>query len=88
MGVLIHVIGDALNNIGVIIAGLVIWRGKFDGRFYADPGVSMGTAVLILLSAIPLGKPRLCLRTMTQLTIWLFSQEQRLNPTTERTSRS
>ena len=56
MGVLIHVIGDAVNNVGVIIAALVIWRAKFDGRYYADPGVSMGIALLILLSSLPLGK--------------------------------
>ena len=56
MGVLVHVIGDAINNVGVIIAALVIWLAKYDGRFYADPGVSMGIALLILASAIPLGK--------------------------------
>ncbi len=56
MGVLIHVIGDAINNVGVIIAALVIWLAKYEGRFYADPGVSVGIALLILASAVPLGK--------------------------------
>jgi len=56
MGVLIHVIGDAINNIGVIIAAAVIWKAKFEGRFYADPGVSMGISFLILLSSLPLVK--------------------------------
>lgn len=56
MGVLIHVIGDAINNIGVIIASAVIWKAKYEGRFYADPGVSMGIAIMILLSSIPLVK--------------------------------
>ena len=55
MGVLIHVIGDAVNNVGVIISALVIWLGQYEGRFYADPGVSIGIAILILLSSIPLG---------------------------------
>lgn len=55
MGVLIHVIGDAINNIDVIIAALVIWLAKYDGRFYADPGVSVGIALLIIASAFPLG---------------------------------
>ena len=55
MGVLTHVVGDAVNNVGVIIAALVIWLTKYDGRFYADPGVSVGIALLILASAIPLG---------------------------------
>ncbi|KAH9908431.1 cation efflux protein [Xylariomycetidae sp. FL2044] len=54
MGVLIHVIGDALNNLGVIIAALVIWLTDYPGRFYADPGVSMGIALMILLTSIPL----------------------------------
>jgi len=56
MGVLIHVIGDAINNVGVIIAATVIWKAKFEGRFYADPGVSMGISFLILLSSLPLVK--------------------------------
>ncbi|KAH6722280.1 zinc transporter 1 [Leptodontidium sp. MPI-SDFR-AT-0119] len=56
MGVLIHVIGDALNNIGVIIAAAVIWQAKYEGRFYADPGVSLGIAIMIFASAIPLVK--------------------------------
>lgn len=56
MGVLTHVIGDALNNVGVIIAALVIWLTSYDARFYADPGVSMGIAIMILLSSLPLVK--------------------------------
>ncbi|PGH01334.1 hypothetical protein AJ80_09024 [Polytolypa hystricis UAMH7299] len=56
MGVFLHVIGDAINNLGVIIAALVIWLAKYEGRFYADPGVSMGIGIFILLSAIPLVK--------------------------------
>ncbi len=56
LGVLIHVISDALNNVGVIIAALVIWQTSYEARFYADPGVSMGIAIMILLSALPLVK--------------------------------
>ncbi len=56
LGVLVHVIGDALNNIGVIIAAVVIWQTNYDARFYADPGVSMGIALMILLSSLPLVK--------------------------------
>ncbi|PSS18347.1 hypothetical protein M430DRAFT_101620 [Amorphotheca resinae ATCC 22711] len=56
MGVLVHLVGDAINNIGVIIAAAVIWKAKYEGRFYADPGVSMGIAIMILLSALPLVK--------------------------------
>jgi len=55
MGVLLHVIGDAANNVGVIIAAAVIWKAKYPARFYADPAVSMAIALMILFSAIPLG---------------------------------
>ncbi|PGH14048.1 hypothetical protein AJ79_03318 [Helicocarpus griseus UAMH5409] len=55
-GVLLHVVGDAINNIGVIIAALVIWKAKYEGRYYADPGVGVGIGLLILASAIPLVK--------------------------------
>jgi zinc transporter 1 len=55
-GVLIHIAGDAFNNIGVIIAGLVIWKSTSPNRYYADPTVSMAIALMILLSAVPLGK--------------------------------
>ncbi len=55
MGVIIHLIGDAINNIGVIIAAAVIWKATYGGRFYADPAVSMGISFMILLSALPLG---------------------------------
>jgi solute carrier family 30 (zinc transporter), member 1 len=54
MGVLIHVIGDAINNIGVIIAATIIWKAKYEGRYYADPGVSIAIAIMIAVSAIPL----------------------------------
>ncbi|KAK7928932.1 hypothetical protein PG985_005930 [Apiospora marii] len=55
LGALTHVLGDALNNVGVIVAALVIWRAtRYDARFYADPGVGLGIAVMILLSALPL----------------------------------
>lgn len=56
MGVLIHVIGDAFNNVGVIVAALVIWLTSSEARFYADPGISMGIALMILVTSIPLVK--------------------------------
>jgi solute carrier family 30 (zinc transporter), member 1 len=59
MAVLMHIAGDAINNIGVIIAAAVIWKANYEGRFYADPAVSMGIAIMITLSGLPVGKPRL-----------------------------
>jgi zinc transporter 1 len=56
LGVLIHVIGDAINNIGVIISAVIIWFVKSPNRFYADPAVSMWIAIMILITAIPLTK--------------------------------
>ncbi|CAK7211842.1 hypothetical protein SCUCBS95973_001261 [Sporothrix curviconia] len=56
LGAMIHVLGDAANNVGVIIAAVVIWKTHYPGRFYADPGVSMAIAIMILLSSIPLVK--------------------------------
>ncbi|KAI1410280.1 cation efflux protein [Hypoxylon sp. FL1857] len=56
MGVLFHVMGDACNNVGVIIAALIIWLTTSDARFYADPGISMGIAIMILVTSIPLVK--------------------------------
>ncbi|KAA6407627.1 MAG: CDF family cation efflux system [Lasallia pustulata] len=56
MSILIHVMSDAINNISVIIAALVIWLTKSDSRFYADPGVSACIALLILEPAVPLMK--------------------------------
>jgi zinc transporter 1 len=56
LGVLIHLVGDAINNIGVIIAALIIWLTHSPSRFYADPAVSLWIAIMILISAIPLTK--------------------------------
>jgi zinc transporter 1 len=55
-GVFLHVMGDALGNIGVIGSALFIWLTNFSWRFYADPVVSLIITVIILLSAIPLCK--------------------------------
>ncbi|KAJ2896278.1 hypothetical protein MKZ38_005708 [Zalerion maritima] len=56
LGVMLHVAGDALNNIGVIVAAVVIWKATYEGRYYADPGVGMGIAIMIFISALPLMK--------------------------------
>ena len=53
-GVFLHVIGDALGNVGVIVTALLIWLTTFPGRYYFDPAVSLVITVIILASAIPL----------------------------------
>lgn len=55
-GVFLHVMGDALGNIGVIGSALIIWLTTFPGRYYFDPGISLVITVIILCSAIPLCK--------------------------------
>ncbi|KAK0730391.1 cation efflux protein [Lasiosphaeris hirsuta] len=50
----LHVIGDALGNVGVIVTALIIWLTEWEGRFYADPAVSLFITLIILRSAIPL----------------------------------
>ncbi|KAH7150053.1 cation efflux protein [Dactylonectria estremocensis] len=56
LGVFVHILGDAINNIGVIVAAVIIWKAEGQGRFYADPAVGVFIAVMILLSALPLVK--------------------------------
>lgn len=43
-----HVVADLLGSVGVVIAGLVIWKMGWN---YADPLVSIGVAVLIIWGA-------------------------------------
>lgn len=52
----LHVIGDALGNVGVIITALIIWLTDLPGKYYADPAVSLFITAIILKSAIPLTK--------------------------------
>ena len=53
-GVFLHVMGDALGNIGVIASALIIWLTDYSWRFYSDPAISLVITIIILGSAIPL----------------------------------
>ena len=53
-GVFLHVMGDALGNIGVIASALIIWLTDYTWRFYSDPAISLVITLIILGSAIPL----------------------------------
>lgn len=55
-GVFLHVMGDALGNIGVIGSALFIWLTSYSWRFYADPIISLIIACIIMASAWPLCK--------------------------------
>ena len=55
-GVFLHVLGDALGNIGVMATALFIWRTDYPWRFYFDPAVSLLITAIIFSSALPLVK--------------------------------
>ncbi len=55
-GVFLHVMGDALGNIGVIGSALFIWLTSYSWRYYSDPVISLIITIIILGSAIPLCK--------------------------------
>lgn len=55
-GVFLHVLGDALGNVGVIAAGLLIWLTDYSWRHYADPVISLLITCIIFSSALPLVK--------------------------------
>ncbi|KAH9950474.1 cation efflux protein [Amylocystis lapponica] len=51
---LLHVLGDALGNVGVIATGLVIWLTSWSFKYYFDPIISLVITVIIFSSALPL----------------------------------
>ncbi|WVQ85358.1 hypothetical protein IAT38_007523 [Cryptococcus sp. DSM 104549] len=55
-GVFLHVVGDALGNVGVIAAGLVIWFCQGRWTLYFDPAISLLITCIIFSSALPLCK--------------------------------
>ncbi|KAL0959120.1 hypothetical protein HGRIS_014415 [Hohenbuehelia grisea] len=52
----LHVFGDALGNVGVIAAGLIIWLTSWSFKNHFDPLISLVITVIIFLSAFPLVK--------------------------------
>ncbi|KAK9238172.1 cation efflux protein [Lipomyces kononenkoae] len=55
-GVFLHVMGDALGNVGVIATALFIWLTDYSWRFYFDPMISLIITCIIFSSALPLVK--------------------------------
>lgn len=53
---LLHVLGDALGNVGVIASGLIIWQTTWSWKYYSDPIISLFITVIIFSSALPLVK--------------------------------
>ncbi|KAG6813842.1 hypothetical protein H0H92_006786 [Tricholoma furcatifolium] len=54
VGVLVHLFGDAINNVAVIIAATLIWKLQSPQRFYVDPTVSLVISLIIFGSAVPM----------------------------------
>jgi len=50
---LLHILGDVANNIAVIMSSLIIWQvpNHIQGRFYADPAVTVLMALGIIVGA-------------------------------------
>ena len=55
-GVFLHVLGDAIGNVGVIFVGAFILFTHYSWRHYADPVISFIIACIIFQSALPLVK--------------------------------
>lgn len=55
-GIFLHVMGDALGNLGVIGSALIIRLSSSPWRFFIDPAISLMIAAIILTSAIPFCK--------------------------------
>lgn len=55
-GVFLHVLGDALGNVGVIASGLFIAYTDYWWRSYTDPAISFLITIIIFHSALPLVK--------------------------------
>lgn len=54
--VFLHVMGDALGSVIVVISALVIWFVKEDWVYYVDPGMSIVMVGIILSTTVPLLK--------------------------------
>jgi solute carrier family 30 (zinc transporter), member 1 len=52
----LHVMGDALGNVGVVASGLIIWLTTWQYRYYSDPIISLIITCIIFSSALPLVK--------------------------------
>ncbi|ODV84238.1 hypothetical protein CANARDRAFT_201520 [[Candida] arabinofermentans NRRL YB-2248] len=55
-GVFLHVMGDALGNVGVMATAIFIWKTDYSWRFYSDPCISLIITAIIFSSALPLCK--------------------------------
>jgi zinc transporter 1 len=55
-GILVHILGDALNTIGVITVGIITLLVQGKGKQYADPALSMLISLSIIASVVSLSE--------------------------------
>lgn len=55
-GVFLHVLGDALGNVGVMLTAFFIWKTDYSWKYYSDPVISLVITCIIFSSAVPLCK--------------------------------
>lgn len=53
-GVFLHVLGDALGSVAVIISALVVWLTEWQHKYYLDPALSLFITAIILGHTVPL----------------------------------
>ena len=53
-GIFLHVTGDALGSVAVIVSALVVWLAEGSWRFYFDPAISIVFTIIIACTTIPL----------------------------------
>ena len=51
----LHVVGNALGNVGIILTGLVIWLSTWQYKYYCDPVISLIITIIIFSNSLPLG---------------------------------
>lgn len=54
--VFLHVLGDALGSIAVIISTCIIWLTDWSWRYYIDPAVSLLVAAILAFGSFKLAK--------------------------------
>ncbi|XP_076450375.1 proton-coupled zinc antiporter SLC30A1-like [Babylonia areolata] len=56
MGIFLHVLGDALGSVLVIVSSLVVWKAEGQWRHYVDPSLSIIMIIIILFTTLPVVK--------------------------------
>lgn len=82
---LLHVLGDALGNVGVIATGLIIWLTSWSYKYYCDPVISLVITVIIFSSALPLGMSSLSITVILRPNGSFSSAKRFFHPSPGRT---